>query len=74
MAASRGRSRGEKPKTLSKKWTDIELYTKNIQRLGTQLSWLAAAQTSRASSLKAIRVELAVWSYRGPLHPTAQEA
>lgn len=40
----------------------------------TKLSWLAAAQISSASSLKAKRVELAVWSYRGLLHPTGQEA
>lgn len=39
----------------------------------TKLSWLAAVQISRASSLKAIRVELAVWSDRGLLHPTVQE-
>lgn len=41
---------------------------------GTKLIWFGAVQISRASSRKAIKVELEVWSYWEPLHPTVQEA
>jgi len=75
--ANRARSRGEE--TLSKnERTRHRGVDKTYPAIstdgGTKLSWLAAEQISRASSMKAIRVVLAVWSCRRPLHPTVQEA